>query len=156
MPFVRTTRGSRTLPAGYWLNGAISGQRRRRAGSDSLYVRGQSWYCCLHMKRLQPVIWSKGTFLTPQHLQIQDRFIEDTLGFTLGSLNYRPWGFGRLAINQEALAGGVLAISLASGLFPDGMPFDIPDSDPAPPPKPTTPEPTNRRFGRPRCPETSH
>ncbi len=57
------------------------------------------------MKRLQPVIWAKGTFLTPQHLQIQDRFIEDTLGFTLGSLNYRPWGFGQLSINQEALAG---------------------------------------------------
>jgi type VI secretion system protein ImpJ len=88
------------------------------------------------MKRLQPVIWSKGTFLTPQHLQIQDRFIEDTLEFTLGSLNYRPWGFGRLGINQEALAGGVLSINAASGLFPDGMPFDIPDSDPAPPPKP--------------------
>jgi type VI secretion system protein ImpJ len=88
------------------------------------------------MKRLQPVIWSKGTFLTPQHLQIQDRFIEDTLGFTLGSLNYRPWGFGRLGINQEALAGGVLAINAASGLFPDGMPFEIPEADPAPPPKP--------------------
>ncbi len=88
------------------------------------------------MKRLQPVIWSKGTFLTPQHLQIQDRFIEDTLGFTLGSLNYRPWGFARLGIDQEALAGGVLSIDAASGLFPDGMPFDLPDSDPAPPPKP--------------------
>ncbi len=88
------------------------------------------------MKRLQPVIWAKGTFLTPQHLQIQDRFIEDTLGFTLGSLNYRPWGFGQLSINQEALAGGVLSINAASGLFPEGMPFDIPDADPAPPPKP--------------------
>ena len=88
------------------------------------------------MKRLQPVIWAKGTFLTPQHLQIQDRFIEDTLGFTLGSLNYRPWGFGRLGVNQEALAGGVLSINAASGLFPEGMPFDIPDADPAPPPKP--------------------
>jgi type VI secretion system protein ImpJ len=88
------------------------------------------------MKRLQPVIWSKGTFLTPQHLQIQDRFIEDTLGFMLGSLNFRPWGFSRLGINQEALAGGVLSINAASGLFPEGMPFDIPDADPAPPPKP--------------------
>jgi type VI secretion system protein ImpJ len=88
------------------------------------------------MKRLQPVIWAKGTFLTPQHLQIQDRFIEDTLGFTVGSLNFRPWGFGRLSINQEALAGGVLAINAASGLFQDGMPFDIPDADQAPPPKP--------------------
>ena len=33
------------------------------------------------MKQLQPVIWSKGTFLTPQHLQVQDRFIEDSLNF---------------------------------------------------------------------------
>ncbi len=88
------------------------------------------------MKRLQPVIWAKGTFLTPQHLQIQDRFIEDTLGFTLGSLNYRPWGFGRLSVNQEALAGGVLSINAATGLFPEGLPFDMPDADPAPPPKP--------------------
>jgi type VI secretion system protein ImpJ len=88
------------------------------------------------MKRLQPVIWSKGTFLAPQHLQIQDRFIEGTLEFTLDSLNYRPWGFGLLGVNQEALAGGVFAITSAAGLLPDGLPFDIPDSDPAPPPKP--------------------
>ena len=68
------------------------------------------------MKRLQPVIWSKGTLLAPQHLQIQDRFIEGTLEFTLDSLNYRPWGFGRLGINQEALAAGVFAVTSASSL----------------------------------------
>ena len=39
------------------------------------------------MKRLQPVIWTKGTFLTPQHLQLQDRFLEDTLQFRLEALN---------------------------------------------------------------------
>ncbi len=88
------------------------------------------------MKRLQPVIWSKGTFLTPQHLQIQDRFIESTLDFTLSSLNFRPWGFRHLRVNQEALGGGAFALASASGLFPDGMPFDIPDSDAAPPPRP--------------------
>jgi type VI secretion system protein ImpJ len=88
------------------------------------------------MKRLQPVIWSKGTFLTPQHLQIQDRFIESTLEFSLGSLNYRPWGLAELVVDQEALAGGAFAVSAASGLFPDGLPFHIPGADPAPPPKP--------------------
>ncbi len=88
------------------------------------------------MKRLQPVIWAKGTFLTPQHLQIQDRYIESTLEFSLGSLNYRPYGFRRLSIDQAALAGGFLAIASASGLFPDGMPFEIPDADAAPPPRP--------------------
>src|ERR1700756_5529264 len=45
------------------------------------------------MRRLQPVIWSKGTFLTPQHLQLQDRFIEDSLQFRLEALRYCAWGF---------------------------------------------------------------
>jgi type VI secretion system protein ImpJ len=87
------------------------------------------------MTRLQPVIWSKGTFLTPQHLQIQDRFIENTLRFQLEALNFRPWGFQSLQIDHEALSAGVLSVSSASGIFPDGLLFDIPNSDPGPPPK---------------------
>jgi type VI secretion system protein ImpJ len=41
-----------------------------------------------------------------------------------------------LSIDQSALAGGFFALASASGLFPDGMPFEIPASDAAPPPKP--------------------
>ncbi len=48
------------------------------------------------MKQLQPVIWTKGTFLTPQHLQVQDRFLEDTLSFRLQALKFCPWGFSEL------------------------------------------------------------
>ncbi len=88
------------------------------------------------MKRLQPVIWSKGTFLTPQHLQIQDRFIENSLQFQLAAFKFRPWGFSELRVNQEALAGGTFAITRAAGIFVDGLLFDVPDSDPAPPPLP--------------------
>ncbi len=88
------------------------------------------------MKRLQPVIWSKGTFLTPQHLQSQELFIESALQFHLESLNFRPWGFTRLEVNQEALAAGQFALAAAEGIFPDGLAFDIPNSDPGPPPKP--------------------
>jgi type VI secretion system protein ImpJ len=87
------------------------------------------------MSQLQPVIWSKGTFLTPQHLQIQDRFIENTLRFQLEALNFRPWGFQHLQIDHEALSSGVLSISSASGILQDGLLFDIPASDPGPPPK---------------------
>jgi type VI secretion system protein ImpJ len=86
------------------------------------------------MKQLQPVIWMKGTFLSPQHLQAQDRFLEDTLRFQTEALSFQPWGFTSLRINQEALAGGDLAISEASGIFPDGLIFSVPDADPAPPP----------------------
>jgi type VI secretion system protein ImpJ len=91
------------------------------------------------MKRLQPVVWQKGALLTPQHLQGQDRFIESLLQFQMESLNFRPWGLATLQIDQEALAAGLLSITRASGLFPDGLPFEIPESDPAPPPKPLAP-----------------
>ncbi len=88
------------------------------------------------MRRLQPVIWSKGTFLTPQHLQLQDRYAESILQFRLDALSFKPWGFLELQIDQEALAAGNLVLSNAAGLFPDGLPFQIPAADPAPPPKP--------------------
>ncbi|MEO7146062.1 MAG: type VI secretion system baseplate subunit TssK, partial [Bryobacteraceae bacterium] len=88
------------------------------------------------MKRLQPVIWMKGTFLSPQYLQTQDRFIESTLQFRTESLSFAPWGFSRLQIDQGALSSGYLAISSAAGIFPDGLIFDVPDSDPPPSPKP--------------------
>jgi type VI secretion system protein ImpJ len=91
------------------------------------------------MRQLQPVIWSKGTFLTPQHLQTRDRFLESVLQFRLEALSFCPWGFQELCIDREALAGGNIALTRAVGMFPDGLPFDIPDSDPAPPPKPLEP-----------------
>jgi type VI secretion system protein ImpJ len=84
------------------------------------------------MRQLQPVIWAKGTFLTPQHLQLQDRFIESVLDFKLGALRFCPWGFADVQIDHEALATGTLLMPRATGLFPDGLGFEIPDSDPAP------------------------
>jgi len=88
------------------------------------------------MRQLQPVVWSKGTFLTPQHLQTRDRFLESVLQFRLEALNFCPWGFQELQLNREALAGGNFALTRAVGILPDGLPFDVPDSDPAPAPKP--------------------
>ncbi len=88
------------------------------------------------MKRLQPVIWMKGTFLSPHHLQMQDRFLESTLQFQLDALTFAPWGFRTLLLNQEALAAGYFGIASASGIFPDGLLFDTPDADPLPAPKP--------------------
>ncbi len=87
------------------------------------------------MKRLQPVIWTKGTFLSPQYLQTQDRFIESTLEFYMDALSYAPWGFKRLRIDLDALEAGNFALTDAAGIFPDGLIFDIPDSDPPPSPK---------------------
>jgi type VI secretion system protein ImpJ len=88
------------------------------------------------MRQLRPVVWAKGTFLTPQHLQAQDRFIESTFQFGLEALNFVPWGFSEIRIRHEALAAGNFAVSRASGILPDGLSFEIPEADPAPEPKP--------------------
>lgn len=87
------------------------------------------------MKQLQPVLWTKGTFLTPQHLQLQDRFLEDSVNFRVQALKFCAWGFSELVLDQELLAQGQLAITRASGILPDGLPFEIPGSDQPPPSK---------------------
>ncbi len=89
------------------------------------------------MRQMQGVLWTKGTLLTPQHLQVQDRFLEDMLEFRSSSLSFRPWGFRSLEIDREGLEeAGSLALSQASGLFPDGLPFDVPGGEPGPSPRP--------------------
>jgi type VI secretion system protein ImpJ len=84
------------------------------------------------MKQLQPVIWSKGTFLQPQHLQTQDRYLESVLHFRQESLRFAPYGFRQLVFSKQALAAGLLAIEQASGLLADGLAFDMPGCDTAP------------------------
>jgi type VI secretion system protein ImpJ len=88
------------------------------------------------MKRLQPVIWMKGTLLSPQYLQSQDRYLESSLKFHLDAALFAPWGVLRLQFDQQALAAGYVALTDAAGIFPDGLLFDIPEADPAPSPKP--------------------
>jgi type VI secretion system protein ImpJ len=87
------------------------------------------------MPSLDPVLWSKGTLLTPQHLQAQDRYIDELLRLQLGALTFCPWGLTWLEIDREALAGGTLVVRAATGRFPDGLLFDAPASDPSPPPR---------------------
>lgn len=87
------------------------------------------------MTRPAPVVWTKGTFLNPQHLQAQDRYLEALLHFKLDALVFRPWGFSRLLLDRHQLSAGIIQISECAGIFPDGLLFDVPGADPAPPPR---------------------
>ncbi len=84
------------------------------------------------MRQLQPVIWSKGTLLSPQHLQAQERFVQDTLRFYMESLGDVVWGFGHLQPDPRSIADGILTVVSARGVFPDAAPFDFPACEPAP------------------------
>src|SRR5512146_2171439 len=88
------------------------------------------------MRQLQKVLWTKGVLLNPQHLQTQDRYLENLLAFRLSALSVYPWGFSRLEHDREALMGGVLNLAGATGLLPDGLVFDVGEADPAPSPLP--------------------
>ena len=90
----------------------------------------------IQMRQMQKVLWSKGVLLTPQHLQLQDRFHEDSLSFLLSSLAFLPWGLSRVDFDRDALSGGSFVLASAAGIFPDGLAFDVPAADAAPPPKP--------------------
>ena len=84
------------------------------------------------MKNLERVVWSKGMFLSPQHFQAQDNFFEDLLNFRAGVSTNCGWGLTDLAIDQESLSNGVFSLRNCRGIFPDGLSFHLPDSDPAP------------------------
>lgn len=76
------------------------------------------------------VAWEEGLFLRPQHFQQAERFIEKLVG-DLGGARF-PYGFGflKLEIDQELAKLGKVGLSAASGVFPDGTPFDLPfDAD---------------------------
>jgi len=74
-------------------------------------------------------------YLGPQHFQVQNRYFENLLHFTAGSLVFEPWGLAGLQLDTDALRNGVLALIHARGIFPDGLVFLIPESDAAPEPR---------------------
>ena len=81
------------------------------------------------MRHLQRVVWSKGVFLTPHHLQAQDHFFEESLRFILNSLSFCSWGFSLLGLDIAAISEGHLQITEVQGLFPDGLAFDTTATD---------------------------
>lgn len=85
-----------------------------------------SWY--------NRVIWTEGMFLRPQHFQQQSRYQEKYVEDRCGALTRYPWGFTELKLDQQLLSLGKIGIASARGVFPDGTPFDIPESDLPPSP----------------------
>ncbi|MBT9330195.1 type VI secretion system baseplate subunit TssK [Paracidobacterium acidisoli] len=84
------------------------------------------------MKFLSRVVWSEGMYLGPHHFQTQTRYFEDSIAFLVASLWHEPWGLLHLELDQKAIRNGNAVLLQASGIFPDGLPFELPGSDPSP------------------------
>src|SRR5260221_485729 len=85
------------------------------------------------MKQLSRVVWSEGMYLGPHHFQVQGRYFEDSIRFATSSLAFEPWGMLGCEMDSEALINGTLSVLHARGIFPDGLPFHMPQHDPVPP-----------------------
>ena len=78
------------------------------------------------------VVWSEDMFLRPQHFQQAERHREFAqVQYALTSEGHF-WGFNSLVLDATSLAIGKVAISSASGVFPDGTPFAFPEPDEPP------------------------
>ena len=85
------------------------------------------------MKYLSRVVWSEGMYLAPHHFQTQSRYFEDSIAFSAHSLWREAFGVLHLEMDSKAMANGKVSVLHASGMFADGLCFDMPTSD-APPP----------------------
>lgn len=86
-------------------------------------------------KNIKKVVWSEGMFISPQHFQQQERYLESYIKnyhhFNHGS----PLGLFDIDIDIDLLKIGKFGVKYSSGIFPDGSPFytdyemviDIPD-----------------------------
>lgn len=84
------------------------------------------------MKRQPKVVWTKGMFLSPQHFQAQDRYFEDLIHTRFAASNFANYGVTQLRFDAEAVANGLLKLTAARGVMPDGEEFDMPESDELP------------------------
>lgn len=84
------------------------------------------------MRNLSRVVWSEGMYLGPHHFQVQSRYFEDYTRFVAGSLWFKPYGMVGYELDAEALRNGVLSLTHGRGVFPDGLAFHMPESDPLP------------------------
>ncbi|MBV9504963.1 MAG: type VI secretion system baseplate subunit TssK [Acidobacteriia bacterium] len=84
------------------------------------------------MRDLRRVVWSRGMFLTPQHFQAADNWVENSLQFRFRASEFANWGAIELRTDEEALANGLLSLRRFSGILPDGTPVSVPDADPLP------------------------
>ena len=87
------------------------------------------------MKLLSRVVWSEGMYLGPHHFQVQSRYFEDSIQFAVSSLWFAAYGVAGLELDSEALRNGTVSLVHARGIFSDGLPFNMPESDALPEPR---------------------
>jgi type VI secretion system protein ImpJ len=78
------------------------------------------------------VVWSEGMYLGPHEFQAQARYFEDAIHFAAAALWFQSYGLIGCTLDTDALRNGTVSLIHASGIFPDGTPFHMPQADAIP------------------------
>lgn len=78
------------------------------------------------------VIWFEGMTLDPHHFQQLDRFHESRLNYWVREYSAYSWGFSSIGIEKDSLLNGLFQLTRLSGIMPDGLFFNMPESDTLP------------------------
>ncbi|KFK97913.1 MULTISPECIES: type VI secretion system baseplate subunit TssK [unclassified Serratia (in: enterobacteria)] len=77
------------------------------------------------MKNAHKVVWTEGMFLRPHHFQQAENYLENYVKRWGQSHCGYFWGFLTLELDQTLLRQGKIALNAASGILPDGTPFEL-------------------------------
>ena len=73
----------------------------------------------------EPVVWSEGLLMAPQHLQQSDRYHERRLAARLDALEPLNWGVLHLEFDRSALGRGEIGLQEFVGILPGGTPLTL-------------------------------
>ncbi|MDF1872447.1 type VI secretion system baseplate subunit TssK [Vannielia sp.] len=78
------------------------------------------------MSWFSKVAWKEGLFLQPHHFQQSDRYFEKLVEARTRLASPYPWGFSQIEIDRDVAQQTKFGLRSATGIFPDGTPFDMP------------------------------
>ena len=97
------------------------------------------------MPKYENILWGEGMFLRPQHFQQQGFYHESQLAGQSRLLNTYPWGINHIEVDRESLAAGMLRVTSARMILPDGTQVFAPDIDNLPDPISLSTIPANEK-----------
>lgn len=71
------------------------------------------------------VVWTEGLFMSPMHLQQENRFVLSQITQRNLLLFHYGWGFTEFVIDEQYLNLGKVVLNRAQGILPDGTLFEI-------------------------------
>jgi type VI secretion system protein ImpJ len=74
----------------------------------------------MSVRRYNPVAWSEGMFLRPQHLQHQALFADERLNYHLRKIQPFHWGVRELVVDEEALSNHKFVVLRLDAVLPGG------------------------------------